>query len=159
MCDRPAGLSRASFLAAAGAAAAAPAALAAAQMPPVPGGLSDGNARAAAIARASAFARSNYAKALSLAQSIGAAALRASVLDIIRIPSRVMRGGTRANRSDGNCAMHWRVRGSSPMAPRFGRYFRRAPTAPKPFSRFGARRAAIYNRITVIRAACLRRIV
>ncbi|MGZ3497840.1 MAG: hypothetical protein ACXVAK_09795 [Vulcanimicrobiaceae bacterium] len=56
------------------------------ELPPVPAGLSEPNARAARIARASPFARTNYAAALSLAGSIGDAGLRAKVHALLADP-------------------------------------------------------------------------
>jgi hypothetical protein len=85
MCN---GVSRGWFLAAAGAAAlpliAAPAS--AADLPAVPQGLSEGNARAAQIARASHFIRAQYGAALQLARSITNARLRDGVLELLTNP-------------------------------------------------------------------------
>jgi hypothetical protein len=85
MCN---GVSRGWFLAAAGAAAlpvlASPAS--AAELPEIPRGLREGNARAARIARASNFIRTQYGSALQLARSIGGAHLRADVLRLIADP-------------------------------------------------------------------------
>lgn len=93
---RSALFSRASFLAAAAAAAApllgAPALASSAPpvpaplLPAIPAGLSPANARAAAIAHTSRFARKNFAAALATAESIGDARLRADVLDMLRRP-------------------------------------------------------------------------
>ena len=86
MCD---GISRGWFLAAAGAAAlpllAAPAS--AAELPATPTGLSEGNARAAAIARSSHFVRTQYAAALQLARSMANTRLRAPVLELLADPA------------------------------------------------------------------------
>ena len=86
MCN---GVSRGWFLAAAGAAAlpllASPAS--GAELPAVPRGLGEGNARAAEIARNSPFIRAQYAGALQLAHSIGNSQLRADVLGLIADPA------------------------------------------------------------------------
>jgi hypothetical protein len=86
MCN---GVSRGWFLAAAGAAAlpllASPAS--AADIPAVPKGLSEGNARAAQIARSSQFIRAQYGGALQLARSITNPRLRESVLALIADPA------------------------------------------------------------------------
>lgn len=86
MCN---GVSRSRFLAAAGAVAlpivASPAW--AADLPAIPKGLSEGNARAAGIARASHFIRAQYTGALQLANSIGDAHLRADVLALLANPA------------------------------------------------------------------------
>jgi hypothetical protein len=85
MCN---GVPRGWFLAAAGAAALPLGAVAAAaELPAVPRGLSEGNARAAEIARASHFIRAQYGSALQLANSIGDAHLRADVLALIADPA------------------------------------------------------------------------
>lgn len=85
MCN---GISRGWFLAAAGAAAlpllASPAP--AAELPAIPKGLSEGNARAARIATASSFIRRQYGAALHLARSITKARLRADVLELLAEP-------------------------------------------------------------------------
>ncbi len=85
MCN---GVSRGWFLAAAGAAALPltiiPAA--AAELPAVPPGLSEGNARAAQVARTSHFIRTQYAGALQLARSIGDAHLHSDVLGLLANP-------------------------------------------------------------------------
>ncbi len=89
---RGAVLSRASFLAAAGAAAAPifaspPASAATAPLPPIPGGLRAGNARAATIARESAFVQAKYAAVLHLVQTIGDARLRTQVQQLLEDPA------------------------------------------------------------------------
>jgi len=86
MCNR---ISRGWFLAAAGAAAlplvSSPAT--AAELPAVPRGLSEGNARAAQIARASHFIRTQYGGALQLARSITHTRLREPVLELLADPA------------------------------------------------------------------------
>ena len=85
MCN---GISRGSFLAAAGAAAlplvAAP--VSAAELPALPNGLSAANAYAARIARRSPFVQKQYAGAMHLARSIGNARLRTDVLSVLADP-------------------------------------------------------------------------
>jgi len=85
MCN---GISRGSFLAAAGAAAlpliAAP--VSAAELPAIPKGLSAGNAYAAQLARNSHFIRTQYGGALRLVHSISDPHLRADVLDLLANP-------------------------------------------------------------------------
>ncbi len=85
MCN---GISRGWFLAAAGAAALPFGATAvAAELPAVPAGLSEGNARAAHIARASHFIRTQYGSSLQLARSITNSRLREGVLELLADPS------------------------------------------------------------------------
>ncbi len=85
MCN---GISRGWFLAAAGAAALplGAAAAAAAELPAIPPGLSEGNARAAQIARASHFIRAQYGSSLQLARSITNSQLREPVLELLANP-------------------------------------------------------------------------
>jgi hypothetical protein len=85
MCD---GISRGSFLAAAGAAAlpllATPAS--AAELPAIPKGLSAGNAHAAQIARTSHFIRTQFAATSQLVYSIGNARMRDDVARLLADP-------------------------------------------------------------------------
>lgn len=84
MCN---GISRGSFLAAAGAAA-LPLTVSAAkvELPPVPSGLSAGNARAAQIARSSKFIQKHYSGSMHIAKSIANSRLREDVLGILADP-------------------------------------------------------------------------
>jgi hypothetical protein len=85
MCN---GISRGSFLAAAGAAALPLTVRAAskADLPPAPQGLSAGNARAAQMARGSRFVQAQYAGAMHIARSIGDKRLRSDVLNVLADP-------------------------------------------------------------------------